>query len=139
VVHNDHLRRPRRSDDHRLSPPLIYGDIAIVQKISLYPNYKLQDMAKIKTTPALKKSPKRVSTGGKKTTPKPPTPKKHGEKRKLHINEVVTKLNRAVKDTHIPGVDNVVPKLLGVCNIVVKFYLNPTDWYLCGHCTLCCG
>ena len=70
-------------------------------------------MAKTKTTPALKKA-KRVSTG-KKTTPKPPTPKKHGEKRKLHINEVVTKLNRAVKDTHIPGVDNVVPKLLGVC------------------------
>lgn len=76
-------------------------------------------MAKIKTTPALKKSAKRVSTG-KKTTPKPPTPKKHGEKRKLHINEVVTKLNRAVKDTDIPGVDNVVPKLLGVCKFNQK-------------------
>ncbi len=87
---------------------------------------KLQDMAKIKSTPALKKTAQRVSTG-KKTTPKPTTPKKHGEKRKLHINEVVLKLNQAIKDVPIPGVDNIVPKLIGICKFnqqIIKDLLN---------------
>jgi hypothetical protein len=69
-------------------------------------------MAKTKTPKSSKKASSRVSTGGKES-PKPKA--KHGEIRKAHINDVHQKLKHALNKHKIPGADNLIPKLLGIC------------------------